>query len=45
MGCRHREPANKDLPQRRWSNTLLGNLKSSLVGTFRAFKLAKYTRR
>jgi ribosomal protein L37AE/L43A len=31
-------------PQFRWVNTLLGNLKTSLSGTFHAFKFAKYAR-
>jgi transposase-like protein len=34
-----------DLPQFRWINTLLGNLKTSLHGTFHAFKFEKYSRR
>jgi hypothetical protein len=29
--------APKDLPQFRWINTLLGNLKTSFCGTFHAF--------
>ena len=35
----------KDLPQFRWINTLLGNLKTSFCGTFHAFNIAKYARR
>ena len=34
-----------DLPQFRWINTLLGNLKTSFSGTFHAFNFAKYARR
>jgi transposase-like protein len=34
-----------DLPQFRWINTLLGNLKTSLSGTFHAFDFDKYARR
>jgi hypothetical protein len=34
-----------DLPQFRWINTLLGNLKTSLSGTFHAFNFDKYARR
>lgn len=34
-----------DLPQFRWINTLLGNLKTSLHGTFHAFNFDKYARR
>ena len=34
-----------DLPQFRWINTLLGNLKTSFNGTFHAFNLDKYARR
>jgi len=34
-----------DLPQFRWINTLLGNLKTSLSGTFHGFKFDKYARR
>jgi len=34
-----------DLPQFRWINTLLGNLKTSLSGTFHAFDFGKYARR
>jgi hypothetical protein len=33
------------LPQFRWINTLLGNLKTSLSGTFHAFNFDKYARR
>jgi transposase-like protein len=35
----------KDLPQFRWINTLLGNLKTSFSGTFHAFNFDKYARR
>ena len=38
-----RHPNN--LPQFRWINTLLGNLKTSLSGTFHAFNFDKYFRR
>ena len=34
-----------DLPQFRWINTLLGNLKTSFSGTFHAFNFDKYARR
>ena len=34
-----------DLPQFRWINTLLGNLKTSFNGTFHAFNFDKYARR
>jgi hypothetical protein len=34
-----------DLPQFRWINTLLGNLKTSLYGTFHAFNFDKYASR
>ena len=34
-----------DLPQFRWINTLLGNLKTSFCGTFHAFNFDKYARR
>lgn len=34
-----------DLPQFRWINTVLGNLKTSLNGTFHAFNFDKYARR
>jgi len=34
-----------DLPQFRWINTLLGNLKTSFSGTFHAFNFEKYARR
>jgi hypothetical protein len=40
-GGKHRN----DLPQFRWINTLLGNLKTSLSGTFHAFNFDKYARR
>lgn len=49
-GCSHevivtggRHP--NDLPQFRWINTVLGNLKTSLNGTFHAFNFDKYARR
>ena len=34
-----------DLPQFRWLNTLLGNLKTSCCGTFHAFNFDKYASR
>ena len=34
-----------ELPQFRWINTLLGNLKTSFSGTFHAFNFDKYARR
>ena len=34
-----------DLLQFRWINTLLGNLKTSFIGTFHAFNFDKYARR
>jgi len=49
-GCSHEaivtggKPAN-DLPKFRWINTLLGNLKTSLSGTFRAIGFEQYVRR
>jgi hypothetical protein len=36
---------SNDLPQFRWINTLLGNLKTSFSGTFHAFSFDKYARR
>lgn len=49
-GCRHeplvvggRKP--KDLPEFRWVNTLLGNVKTSLSGAYHAFKFGKYANR
>ena len=46
-GCQHqptivggRKP--KDLPQFRWINTLLGNLKTGFGGAYHAFDFAKY---
>ena len=35
----------KDLPQFHWVNTILGNLKSALSGTYHAFDFSKYARR
>jgi hypothetical protein len=32
-------------PQLRWVNTMLGNLKTSLAGTYHSFDLAKYAPR
>ncbi|AHE97760.1 IS1595 family transposase [Thioalkalivibrio paradoxus] len=49
-GCRHqptvvagRKP--KDLPQFHWVNTVLGNLKTSLSGSYHAFAFSKYAPR
>lgn len=49
-GCVHapvvvgkRKPS--ELPQFRWINTVLGNVKTSLSGAYHAFKFAKYARR
>lgn len=49
-GCSHqptiaggRKP--KDLPEFQWVNTVLGNLKTSLSGSFHAFDFRKYTAR
>jgi transposase-like protein len=49
-GCEHtsivtggRHP--KDLPEFRWINTMLGNLKTSLSGTFHALNFKKYSKR
>jgi hypothetical protein len=46
-GCTHqptvvagRKP--KDLPEFQWINTVLGNLKTSLSGTYHAFAFSKY---
>lgn len=49
-GCSHQANVTggrhpNDLPQFRWVNTLLGNLKTSLSGTFHAFSFDKYARR
>jgi hypothetical protein len=49
-GCSHEAIVTggkhpNDLPQFRWINTLLGNLKTSLSGTFHAFNFDKYARR
>lgn len=47
VGCTHvptvvagRKP--KDLPEFKWVNTVLGNLKTSLTGCYHAFKYRKY---
>jgi len=37
---RKRKP--RDLPQFRWVNTVLGNLKTMLAGAYKAFAYAKY---
>jgi len=49
-GCSHETIVTggkhpNDLPQFRWINTLLGNLKTSLSGTVHAFNFDKYARR
>jgi len=49
-GCSHQVVVTggkhpNDLPQFRWINILLGNLKTSLSGTFHAFNFDKYARR
>jgi transposase-like protein len=49
-GCSHEAVVTggkhpNDLPQFRWINTILGNLKTSLSGTFHAFNFDKYARR
>lgn len=45
QGSFHRRQAHpSDLPQCRWINALLGNLKASFSGTFPAFNLNKYAR-
>ena len=48
-GCNHEAIVKgkhpNDLSQFRWNNTLLGNLKTSLSGTFHAFNFDKYARR
>lgn len=46
-GCEHRPTVvgsakPRELPQFKWVNTVLGNLKTSLSGTHHAFKFAKY---
>ena len=35
----------RDLPQFKWINTVLGNLKTSLSGSYHAFDFAKYAHR
>lgn len=35
----------KDLPEFRWINTVLGNLKTSLTGSYHAFDFRKYAAR
>ena len=49
-GCRHqptvmagRKP--KDVPEFKWINTILGNLKTSLTGAYHAFDFRKYAAR
>jgi transposase-like protein len=46
-GCEHQPTVvggakPRELPQFKWVNTVLGNLKTSLSGTHHAFKFAKY---
>jgi transposase-like protein len=46
-GCEHQHTVvgsakPRDLPQFKWVNTVLGNLKTSLSGTHHAFKFTKY---
>ena len=46
-GCEHQPTVvgsakPRDLPQFKWVNTVLGNVKTSLSGTHHAFKFAKY---
>jgi transposase-like protein len=46
-GCRHNpvivgELKPRDLPQFKWVNTVLGNLKTTLAGTFHSLKFSKY---
>lgn len=47
VGCEHRPVVvggrkPRDLPQFKWVNTIVGNLKTSLGGTYHAFDFAKY---
>jgi hypothetical protein len=49
-GCSHKAIITggihpNDLPQFRWTNTVLGNLKTSFSGTFHACNFDKYARR
>ena len=49
-GCTHRPTVvagrkPKDLPQFQWINTVLGNLKTSLSGSYHAFDFRKYAAR
>ena len=49
-GCSHTAVVTggrrqNDLPEFRWINILLGNLKTSFIGTFHAFKFNKYAKR
>jgi hypothetical protein len=46
-GCTHRvevvgQRKPRELPQFKWVNTVLGNLKTMLSGAYKAFKYAKY---
>jgi transposase-like protein len=46
-GCSHRvdvvgQRKPRDLPQFKWVNTMLGNLKTMLSGAYKAFKYGKY---
>lgn len=49
-GCRHYPTVmagrkSKDVPEFRWVNTILGNLKTSLSGSYHAFDFQKYAAR
>lgn len=49
-GCTHRvevvgQRKPRDLPQFKWVNTVLGNLKTMLSGAYKAFKYGKYAQR
>ena len=49
-GCTHRvevvgQRKPRELPQFKWVNTVLGNLKTMLSGTYKAFKFGKYADR
>ena len=49
-GCNHRvqivgQRKPRDLPQFKWVNTVLGNLKTMLSGAYKAFAYAKYAER
>lgn len=49
-GCEHRPTVMvgrkpKDVPQFKWINTILGNLKTSLSGCYHSFDFRKYAAR